>query len=387
MARHPPRVAVLIETSTSWGSQAVRGIVDYVRSRSHWVFLVDWRGLHEQLRLPDNWHGDGIIARVTTRSLARQIESSGMPAVNISWSTVPGSRLPQVASDEVAVSRLAAEHFLERGFRQFAYVGHSDQPNYVDQCGPTFAQVVAEHGYECVCFRPRRNQATSGRRPPRLEELTGWLRGLPKPVAVLAWDAVRGRQVTEACWKSGLHVPEEVAVLAGYNDDLMCEISTPPLSGVNECPERIGYAAAELLDGMMRGKRPPDRPTYIPPAGVVTRRSTDTLAHADPDLVRALRFIREHADQPIRVNDVVETVSVSRRSLEQRFVLELGRSPAAEIRRVHLQRAMELLSRTDLPIPAIASGAGFLHPEVMTRAFCRELGYSPTAYRRQSRPS
>src|SRR6516164_11367460 len=149
MARHPPRVAVLIETSTSWGSQAVRGIVDYVRSRSHWVFLVDWRGLHEQLRLPDNWHGDGIIARVTTRSLARQIESSGMPAVNISWSTVPGSRLPQVASDEVAVSRLAAEHFLERGFRQFAYVGHSDQPNYVDQCGPTFAQVVAEHGYEC----------------------------------------------------------------------------------------------------------------------------------------------------------------------------------------------------------------------------------------------
>lgn len=385
MARSPPRVAVLIETSTSWGQQAVRGIVDYVRSCSHWVFLVDWRGVHEQLRLPGDWDGDGIIARVTTRSLARQIETLGIPAVNISWSTVPGTRLPQVASDEEAVSRLAAEHFLERGFRQFAYVGQSDQPNYVDHCGPTFAQVVADHGYECVCFRPRRTRETSGRRPPRLEELAKWLKRLPRPVAVLAWDAVRGRQITEACWKSGLRVPEEVAVLAGYNDDLMCEISTPPLSGINECPERIGYAAAELLDGMMQGKSPPARPKYILPAGVVTRRSTDTLAHDDPDLVSAIRFIRDHVSRPIHVKDVLKCVPLSRRSLEQRFLDELGRSPAAEIRRVRLQRAMELLARTDLPIPGVASASGFLHPEVMTRVFHRELGVSPTAYRRQTR--
>jgi LacI family transcriptional regulator len=385
MAVQTPRVAVLIETSTSWGSQAVRGVVDYARSRGHWVFQLDWHGVHEQRRLPPDWRGEGVIARVTSLPLARQIRSLRVPAVNISWSTVPHTSLPQVATDERAVSRLAAEHFLERGFRHFAYVGDPDQLNYVDRCGPMFAQSVAGYGCECISFRSARTTPASRHHPPRLDELAGWLRRLPRPVAVLAWDALRGRQVTEACWESGIRVPEEVAVLAGYNDDLMCEISTPPLSGIDQCPERVGYAAAEMLDALMRGNRPPDRPKYIPPAGVVTRRSTDTLAHDDPDMVNALRFIREHADQPIRVKSVLEMVAVSRRSLEQRFLLELGRSPAAEIRRVHLQRAMELLSRTDMPIPEIASASGFLHPEVMTRIFRRELGFSPTAYRRRSR--
>src|SRR5262249_10566937 len=152
MAGHPPRVAVLIETSTSWGSQAVRGVVDYVRKSGHWVFQVDWHGVHEQQSLPRDWRGEGVIARVTSRALVRQIESLDVPAVNISWSAVPGTSLPQVATDERAVSRLAAEHFLERGFTQFAYVGHPDQLNYVDRCGPSFAQAVAEHGYGCVCF-------------------------------------------------------------------------------------------------------------------------------------------------------------------------------------------------------------------------------------------
>jgi LacI family transcriptional regulator len=379
------RVAVLIETSTTWGRQVIRGVVDYVRSSSHWEFLVDWHGVHEQMRLPRDWRGEGIIARVTSRSLARQIESLRVPTVNVSWSVVPGIKLPQVAADEGAISRLAAEHFQERGFWHFAYVGCSDQLNYVDHCGPTFAQAVADLGYDCVCFRPRRTKPAAARRPPRIEELAAWLRRLPKPVAILAWDAVRGRQVTEACWKSGIHVPEEVAVLAGYNDDLICEISLPPLSGIDQCPERVGYAAAELLDGMMRGGRAPTLRKDIPPAGVVTRRSTDTLAHDDPDLVAAIRFIREHAHQPIAVKDILKLVPVSRRSLEQRFSEELGRSPATEIRRVHLQRAMELLSRTDMAIPAIASASGFLHPEVMTRAFRRELGVSPTTYRKASR--
>lgn len=385
MASRPPRVAILIETSTSWGSQVVRGIVDYVRSCSHWVFLIDWHGVHEELKLPRDWRGEGIIARVTSRSLARQIEALQAPAVNVSWSHVPGTRIPQVATDELAVARLASQHLLERGFRQFAYVGYSDQHNYIDRCGPTFAQSVADRGHECVTFRSAQPKVSKGHRPPEIDELARWLKRLPKPVAILAWDAVRGRQVTEACWKGGILVPEEVAVLAGYNDDLMCDISIPPLSGIDHCPERVGYRAAEVLDRMMRGRKPPARPTSIAPAGVVTRRSTDTLAHNDPDLVSALRFIRDHAHEPIAVKDVVASIAVSRRSLEQRFLKEVGRSPAAEIRQVHLQRAMELLARTDWPIPEVASHSGFLHAEVMTRAFRRELGCSPTEYRRHSR--
>jgi LacI family transcriptional regulator len=204
-------------------------------------------------------------------------------------------------------------------------------------------------------------------------------------VAIFAWDAARGRLVTEACWKLGLHVPEEVSVLVGYNDDLMCEISMPPLSGIDDCPEQIGHAAAELLDRMLRGEKPPTSPQYISPSGIVARQSTDTLAYSDPQLTAAVSYIRKHADTPIRVDDVLTTVTLSRRSLEQRFLQVLGRSPAAEIRRIHLQRAKELLIRSELPISKVADASGFVHAEVMTRAFRRELGISPTAFRQQFR--
>ncbi len=57
-----------------------------------------------------------------------------------------------------------------------------------------------------------------------------------------------GRQVTEACKTVDLRVPEEVAVIGVDNDDLVCELSDPPLSSIALNTERGGYEAAELLD-------------------------------------------------------------------------------------------------------------------------------------------
>lgn len=374
---------MLIETSTSWGKSAVKGIVDYVRTSRPWIFSVDWHGVHEQLRLPASWRGDGIIARVTGKALARQIKSLQIPAVNVSWSRTPNSNVPQVITDEPAISRLAAEHFLERGFSNFAYVGNPDQPHYVDRCGAIFAEYISARHFSCWRFQARRIAEKSQQRLSRFSALARWLAKLPKPVAVFAWDAARGRLVTEACSKLGLRVPDDVAVLVGYDDELMCEISSPPLSGIDDCPERVGHTAAELLDRLMRGEKPPAKPQLILPLGVVVRQSTDTLAHGDQELTAALSFIREHRDKPICVGDVLKVVPLSRRSLELRFMQAIGRSPAQEIRRIHLQRAKELLIRSGLPISQIASASGFARAEVMTRAFRREFGRSPLAFRRQ----
>jgi LacI family transcriptional regulator len=135
----------------------------------------------------------------------------------------------------------------------------------------------------------------------------------------------------------------------------------------------------------MRGEKPPAAPQLLVPSGIVARQSTDTLAYQDAELTAAMSFIRRNADKPISVDDLLSAVSLSRRSLEQRFLRLIGRSPAAEIRRIHLQRAQDLLIRSELPIGRIAAVSGFVHPEVLNRAFRRELGTSPTAFRRQFR--
>lgn len=90
-----------------------------------------------------------------------------------------------------------------------------------------------------------------------------------------------------------------------------------------------------------------------------------------------------HAQQGIRVGDVLREVPISRRWLEARFRKFLGRSPAQEIRRVRLQTARDLLARSDLSIEQVAAGSGFAGATRLGVAFREQFGRTPLAYRKQ----
>src|SRR5262249_35113593 len=159
---------------------------------------------------------------------------------------------------------------------------------------------------------------------------------------------IRGREVLDACRLAEVEVPHQVAVIGVDDDELLCELSDPPLSSVIPDTRRTGWVAAELLGEWMAGR--PPRPTAhrIPPRGGPPRRSTDMLAVEDPELAAALRFISEHACRGITVHDVLGRVALSRRVFESRFQRMLGRSPHDEILRVQLERAKQLLLQRHL---------------------------------------
>ena len=161
----------------------------------------------------------------------------------------------------------------------------------------------------------------------------------------------------------------------------MKKICSPPLSGVAVAAEQIGHQAADLLARLMRGRRPPKSPAFVPPVAVVTRRSTDTLAMDNPRLVQAVAYIRSHAAQPILVEDVAGRVGVSRRQLERLFRETLGRTPGAEIQRLRLERAKELLAQSDLPVAEIAATSGFGTAEYLATLFKQATGLTPLRYR------
>ena len=141
-------------------------------------------------------------------------------------------------------------------------------------------------------------------------------------------------------------MPEQVAVIGADNDEPICQISFPPLSSVIINDDQRGYQAAAVLDRLMRGEPPPAEPIYIEPAGVVGRASTDILAIDDDAVVRALRFVRDHACDGIGVDDVVRQVPLSRSVLERKFRKAVRRSINNEIVRVRLNRAVQLLCET-----------------------------------------
>ena len=85
------------------------------------------------------------------------------------------------------------------------------------------------------------------------------------------------------------------------------------------------------------------------------------LAIADRDVVEAVRFVRDHACDPgIEIEDILASLSFSRKTLDRWFRRWLGRSPHAEIARVRLARVQELLTTSSLPLEQIAPLAGSL---------------------------
>jgi LacI family transcriptional regulator len=385
-----PKVALLVETSLGYGRAFLRGVVRYARLHGPWAFYITPGDLRQVLPRMEDWGGTGIIARIETPQVAKAVLSSGLPIIALDLryeqlaSDTPLSQLSEVCPDSHKAGRLAAEHLLERGFRHFAFIGVWGDLPWAVQRGEGFAERLGEAGLSCHAFPLSR--ASQTRRWGREQASLGsWLRELPRPLGVLACDDDRGRQVLEACRGAGLQVPEDIAVVGVDNDELLCELSDPPLSSVALSTEKAGYEAASLLDGLMSGRITEPRRILVEPTHVVTRRSSDVLAMDDRQVARALRFIQDNTVRPIGVADVVRHVGGSRRALELRFQQALGHSVNRDIQQARLERAKRLLAETDLSVARVAEASGFGSANYLIRLFHRRCGLSPAAYRQRLR--
>lgn len=375
------QVALLIETSNAYARGLLQGVVHYIREHQPWSFH-----LMEQGRGDDPpawlaaWKGDGIIARIETPRIAQAVVRAGLPAVDVSAARLVPA-LPWVETDDEQIARLAAEHLLERGFKQFAFCGDA-RFKWSAWREEHFCRHVAAAGGTVARYRPTHSDADLA---AQARDLRRWVAELPKPVGVMACYDIRGQQVLDACRSAGLAVPAEVAVIGVDNDTLLCDLASPPLSSVIPNAHRTGYEAAALLDRLMQGQRVPAQPLLIAPLGVAPRQSTDVLAVDDRDVARAVQFIRDHACEGINVADLLRAVPLSRRVLELRFQRLLGHTPREEILRVRLARVKQLLGETDLPLYLIAERTGFEHIEYLSVVFKRETGATPSAFRAQAR--
>lgn len=378
----PRKVALLIETSNAYARGLLQGIIAYLREHGPWsVYLAEQRRGDLPPAWLARWDGDGVIARIENAEIGRVLSKLRVPIVDVSAAR-PLPKLPCFEIDEEAVGRIAARHFMERGFKNFAYCGN---PRFVwsDLRGNHFMKFVSEAGYPVfACQSP---SGEVGDDQADIEHIAQWVASLPKPVGILACYDFRGRQVLDACRLRGIAVPDEVAVLGVDNDDLLCNLCHPPMSSIIPNMQQTGYRAAELLDRLMNGEKARPEVHFIEPLGVATRQSTDTLAIEDSNLVRAIRYIRDHACEGISVKDVLRAVPQSRRILESRFKKLVGRTPHEEILRVQIDRAKVLLAETELPMAQIAERAGFAHVEYFSAVFKREAGSPPSRYRAQNR--
>jgi LacI family transcriptional regulator len=187
--------------------------------------------------------------------------------------------------------------------------------------------------------------------------------------------------VLESCRTFNLRIPQDIAVIGVDNDELLCILSSPPLTSIEQGAKQVGYDAAALLEHLMSGKKLRKKNFVIDPMGIVVRQSTDVLAIDEPKVAKAMAFIQEHAFEGIKVPDVVEAAAVSRSGLETRFAKTLGYTIRTAIRQVQLERARRLISDTNVPLKQVASDTGFRSVQHMTTLFGKSFGHSPAKYR------
>ncbi len=346
-------------------------------------------------------HGDGILAMITHRcDLAALNRLDKMPMVDLSEGWLKDGEMarlgrkrrqcPRVVYDNGMIGELAAHHFLERGFRHAAFLNCGNFWNETERIG-RFRKVLAAGGcqYHGIPLhqhaRPQRLGGTFEDMQRGRQWLASFLRQLPKPLAIATRADDDALLALDACDLAGLSVPEEVAVLGGDNDPLICDYARVPLSSIDFNWERIGYEGARLLDGLMDGGEMSAEALVIPPKGVVTRLSTNVLAVPNVRVARAIRFIWEHYREDIGTDQVATAAGISRRSLEREFKRHFGLTVAHEIAHVRVDRAKQLLLETPLKGHVIAEQCGFPDVYRFSKVFHRLTGVRPGAFRREHR--
>ena len=394
MSKRLPRVALLIESSRTYGRGILRGIAQYARVHGPWSFFTAERELHSGV--PDwlaAWEGDGIIARIEDRRMAAKLLKLGLPVIDVlGQASLPG--IPAFDTDASAVAKLTADFFLQAGFDHFVFSGYQGVP-FSDRREAAFVAYLTAKGKR-VAVMPAERKYTGAANIQAIElqgmsaesHIAQWLQRQPRPLALFACNDVRAQQVLNACREHGIPVPEEIAVVGVDNDDVLCSVCDPPLTSVEPDAERLGFEAAALLDRTLRGERPSPVRTAIPPARLVERTSTDVVAIDDPVMVQAIRFIRNEVGRGIAVKDVLAHVDRSRTDLEQRFHRWLRTSIRSEILRRRLARVGTLLQETDLTLNEVARQAGFATAAHLCRLFQQNFHQTPTEFRasRRNRP-
>jgi LacI family transcriptional regulator len=304
----------------------------------------------------------------TPDALIEQLQEITPIIVNAS----PGSTiesLPAVIVDDVEIGRMAADYYIRRGYKSFAYIEKAGML-WSTRRNSGFIERLREEGYSPI--HVDRSNDIDWHRP---------FVDLPKPLAVFAPSDGLARILIEQLLDLNLHIPRDVAVLGVDDDPYQNSLSPIPLSSVQLPGIRIGEISAELLLIWIERKRKPKPVRKLKPIRVITRVSTD-CAYCDDELVAdALDIINEHLPDLRSTEDLVQRLKVPRRTIEWRFRKELGRTINEELSQARIEKARVLLSTTNLTVDQIAHRIGLSEGRILTLLLKRKSGQTPKEYR------
>lgn len=375
----------MIETSRAYGRALMEGIAAFAQKAGDWKLRSLANGRITAATLRDY---DGLIVRLADSKVAAAIKTAKLPAVDVYGDrpqTDTGS-IPVADGNHLLTGAMAAEFFLKRGFRNFAWCG-VDGLNFSDRRGRGFCDALEAAGFTPIRYvRPRRIRSDSSLfyderldRIPDAGELARWLRTLPHPTAVFCCHDYRAYQLMLVASDLGIRIPHELSVLGVDNDTTLCSFAPVPLSSIDPNAFQVGFEAARMMQDLMDGRRVV--PTAVDPSRIVERESTEFIPVETPWLADALMFVEKNYARGISAADVIRTTGKSSTYVERIFRQKTGLSIQAYLTRARMDEAVRLLTTTDKMVKEIALSCGYRSAQYFCRAFAAHLGRTPLAVR------
>lgn len=371
----------------------MNGISEYARDKGDWQLIVWPDSSRKSLEFLKNRGCKGAFVSVQTATKAKELLQIDIPVIAV-YTMQNMLNLPFISANSREVAFMASEYFLKKKFTNFAFFGLTQAKWSCDRL-EYFSDCLAKEGHKVDSFKEKQIPITDDFIPftklwtdttlgTGQEILTKWLKQLPKPVAILASCDIFACHLINMVQEANINIPDEIAILGVNNDGALCNICDPPLSSIALNFKKAGYNAAKLLDKIISGQeKMQGQRIEIQPTHVETRGSTDVFAIDDPDIVQAMRYIKQNRNKPLQVNEIANHVCISKRSLQLKFHKIVGRSMHDEIIQAHFDVAKILIVETNLPIDEVAIRSGFHYTSNMRRAFKQITGMLPQKYRQQ----
>ena len=388
-------VIVAIPTNGNDGHEEMSGVFDYMNRHPHWSLqIINTRTdivngvLYDALK-----NADGLILAITydTDRLADTLISKNphLKMVIANDHLVPlfdkNPRCRTLLIDSVSVGKDAARYFNSLGrFASYGFVhGAIRYPWSVEREAGFRASLPRNMPFFVFPNRKITDIKDKAATPViSHDELAKWLGNLPKPTAVFGANDLFAREVLTVCRQMGLNVPKQVTVIGCDNDPLIWSSASPHLTSLQLPFRELGFKAAEMLDKLLRGRKPPLRTIRVGGTHLFERESSAHIPPATALVENAREYIKEHACNGIGAIDVIRHADASRSLLELRFRQVCGKSILEDILDVRLAEVQRQLEKTNRSILQIGRDCGFNAPNYLKRLFKKRFGTSMREFRR-----
>ena len=380
------KICVSTFVNSEYGRRLLAGVGDSISSSGDWSLR--FVGSHD-LKLAGLQDFDGFICDVRTDKMARELRRIGRPVVDLLHLDDSCIRFPSVRTDHQAIGALAAEHFIDRRFVNFAYCGFAGV-GFSNYRRNGFIARLRNEGRDAECYAPchiRRqfreiiddNISTDFQDSYFLEK---WLRTLSLPIGIFCCNDERASNVLAVCRRLKLRVPEDVAILGVDNDPVICQLASPQISSIDPNPYTVGCEAVKLLNELFAGRvsKNSSEVRMVQPIGIFSRFSSQIYPVEPKWLSDALCYIHRNATKGISSADVFKHLGYSHTLVQRAFKLKLGTTVQREIANTRLSEARKLVIQGAFPMAEIAKRCGFSTAEYFCHCFTAEFGGPPSSF-------